>query len=833
MDTSLLTAGDLNHDGIIDLVGANNGGTLTVLIGVGPGDFVAAKAFTGAGSKFMTAADLSNDSDPDFVTDSFRIQFGASGANFKNPVSYSTSLFFGSGTVDDAIPTDFDGDGDSDVVLQHGNSGPYKLSLWENNGNGSFPAKPPDYFLGINDSLKYVAVGDLNNDGHADTVTTAQNKVYLFFGDGTGKLVGPTSYSAGGTAMDVVVDYINADPFLDIIVANPAAVTVLLGIGGGVFAAPVSYAAGSGPTNLRAGDFDNDGDADLAVANPSSNNVAVLLGNGDGTFAPPLASPPVGANPPNLVLEDFDGDGKLDVATSNLNSHSISILLGHGDGTFEPAVNFASSANPKDIDVGDLDADGKQDLVVISGLEAAIDIFRGNGDGTFGLSVTLAAPSDGHNVSVADLTGDGMLDMAAAFPGASVGFFRGNGDGTFAWYVPYVGGSSPVDLAVADFDSDGINDLAVANILQSSLRIVPGATNGLDALKLVAIAGANVTRFGDFNGDGLDDFVAAASDGLRVRLNQGDGTFPPFEFYPLAGVGTMILGDFNADGTLDIVIEQNSDVSLMMGNGDGTFAAPVVFIFGTNPDKLLVGDFNNDAQPDVAAANLASATITVALGNGDGTFVLTTGSVVPSKKDIVAGDVNGDGVLDQVALTKSTAGFIHVMLGNGDGSFEPSMAFAVSYNPRALLVGDYDQDGWLDAAIHDGNWIIILKNDGIWPPLPITQGPRRYAPLEVAENQGTNHEPSLRAVTHFNGVGIIVNAADGPPLPIGAGPGTFAPLNVGNVRRMERSSQGQAMTPPRETEIALPSRTKHTARRIVRGAVTETTDPDSEWLGLD
>ena len=47
-------------------------------------------------------------------------------------------------------------------------------------------------------------------------------------------------------------------------------------------------AAGDAPVSVALGDVNGDGRPDLAVANSTSNNVSVLLGNGDGTFQPPV-----------------------------------------------------------------------------------------------------------------------------------------------------------------------------------------------------------------------------------------------------------------------------------------------------------------------------------------------------------------------------------------------------------------------------------------------------------------------------------------------------------------------------------------------------------------
>jgi hypothetical protein len=43
---------------------------------------------------------------------------------------------------------------------------------------------------------------------------------------------------------------------------------------------------------------------------------------------------------------------------------------------------------------------------------------------------------------------------------------------------------------------------------------------------------------------------------------------------------------------------------------------------GANPFSVAVGDFNLDGKPDLAAANVNSATVSVLLGNGMGGFAM-------------------------------------------------------------------------------------------------------------------------------------------------------------------------------------------------------------------
>jgi hypothetical protein len=313
-----------------------------------------------------------------------------------------------------------------------------------------------------------------------------------------------------------------------------------------------TYPTGVNPVATAMGDFNSDGNEDVVTANFSGNNVSVLLGNGDGTFRPPVDYATQVA-PTSVAVGDFNGDGKLDLVVTNLcggdknceSRGTVSILLGNGDGTFQPRKDYGVDGyHPISIAVGDFNGDHKMDLAVANfcGEDPTceqgpykVSILLGNGDGTFQKPLTFKTGRSPSAVAVADFNGDGRLDLAVTNEGDNtVSIMLGKGDGTFRQHVDYATGAAPSSIAVGDLNRDGKADLAVAD---SALR-------------------------------------SAQSSSVSVLLGNGDGTFQAHVDYAAGDDPLSVeVADLNGDGKQDLVLANNlgDTVSVLLGNGDGTF----------------------------------------------------------------------------------------------------------------------------------------------------------------------------------------------------------------------------------------------------------------------
>src|SRR5262249_49477852 len=128
----------------------------------------------------------------------------------------------------------------------------------------------------------------------------------------------------------------------------------------------------------------------------------------------------------------------------------------------------------------------------------------------------------------------------------------------------------------------------------------------------------------------LDVAVANGDDGtIGIYLGNGDGTLRPPSLVTLPAGSfpqAIALADFNGDGKLDLVeadyntsgLASGGAVRVMFGNGDGTFQPPVSYVAGTHLTAVVIGDFDGDGKPDVAAVDNASGSVSVLLNDGTG-----------------------------------------------------------------------------------------------------------------------------------------------------------------------------------------------------------------------
>lgn len=540
-----LSVGDFNGDHLLDLA-VTNGAVAQeiVFLGKGDGTFLAPITSTGIAATYSVTGDFNGDSKLDLALNTGYVLLGNGDGTFQTPSSAFPSSDF-------LTVADVNADHKVDLILQQDNLQSAYPPLTEaliylGNGDGSF-SPSVNYALGFQVSNVFsfgVAIGDLNGDGKLDVASG--NAVLLGGGDGTFQGI---QVGTGGTPYGPVAGKFDKNSALGIAGIVGGDISVFRNNGNGVLQPAYSYALqGGGGTNIVSADFNGDGNLDLLVTAFDSLtynwSYSVLLGNGDGSFQSPVYYPvnDVNKGQNSIVAADFRHNQKFDVAIGG-GGPNLTFLLGNGDGTFAPPTYIPDMETAQFegtiLATADFNGDGNLDIAVSLAAISSTAILFGNGDGTFQPILTPSTLTNFFSQFTADFNGDGKPDLVGPVGqlceyecSYSISVALGGVNGTFS-LLPAMPFQSV--LAVADFNGDGYADLFVYNTPPCSncspqTGILLGNGDGTFR-PLIAVPTSGFfssVLIADMNGDGRPDILFPSVGGFGVMLNN---TAPGFEVF--------------------------------------------------------------------------------------------------------------------------------------------------------------------------------------------------------------------------------------------------------------------------------------------------------------
>lgn len=736
-----LGTGDLNGDGRLDLIGANESSRdVAVYFGGAAGGFTPGGRFAAGSYPWSVASgDFDGDGHPDLAVGNIEPNY----SSYAGPPGYLAILrnlgdgtfgspaFLTAGYFPVALAlADFDLDGHLDIAAANGSEIPFAIagdvSLFLGRGDGTFVTHGR---FGAGSSYFFpqaLAAADFNKDGRPDIVAPSQEGLYVLFnrgmaadadGDGNLDASDPCTDTDGDGRGDPGFASNACPPDNCPRIANPAQSDADAdGLGDACDGCPLD------PHN----DPDADGVCDDAdncpgLANPGQEN-------GDADFAGDACDP--------CVDSDEDGFGNPDAENGSC-----------------PDDNCPRTANP---DQRDTDGDGFGD---------ACQPPRSSG-----AFLPLAYPTGNlpRAVTYADFDADGEQDFAVIDIGPSpydgpgeVLVFLGDGTGSFVEAARLGAGIVPSALVAADLDRDGMTDLAVTNATEGDLSVFLGHGDGsFEALPRQEAGGySGDLSIGDLNGDSRLDLAVVDYDrGISLLMGAGDGTFQVAGLLPMSNPADVLVADFNADGRLDLVASNGSNWAVLtfLGKGDGTFEAPRVVSLGTSVSQLVAGDFDENGTLDLAVVEFYSDRIEILMGDGEGSFTTRPYERYYSGRSpysIALGDFDGNGHQD-LAVSAFGDASIQTLRGLGNGTFSPGYPWSqvnAGERPIGIAAGDVNHDGRDDLAVanyYSDNVFVLISHGDFTFGLPVRQLHDGYSTSLVMDD--------------FNGDGRVDLVVPGP-----------------------------------------------------------------------
>jgi tetratricopeptide (TPR) repeat protein len=336
-----------------------------------------------------------------------------------------------------------------------------------------------------------------------------------------------------------------------------------------------------------------------------------------------------------------------------------------------------------------------------------------------------------------DYDNDGKIDLFLGGGGALGGsaLFHNVGNGKFE-DVTAKAGLDPKAQAIVctsgDYDNDGFADLVAST--GKGLLLWHNERNGTfkDVTDAAGLAREGFTfglAFVDYDHDGdIDLFIGGDTALFR---NNGNGTFTAVTLetgFAREGAikcsGNALGSDINNDRAVDLVVTCPADTpSIYLNPREGKFLG---MPWGLNIPKFVQGvtalDYDHDGWMDLAFTSMSAPGLTLWHNDHGKSFdqvkLPETGWV--RAYGVAAIDYDNDGWVDLVAVgeTKEGKGEVRLFRNLGpDGWTDVTADVGLDKiqlkEPRAIIVGDYDNDGAADLLITQNQGpAVLLRNEG-------------------------------------------------------------------------------------------------------------------------
>ena len=282
---------DMDRDGILDMLTVASGGSVKVSMrrGQGDGTFAARNDFTSgnsSGQDHMAIGDVNRDGIPDVVVAGAVNDCKVFLGNGTNGFQSTPSTPYSTNTVHRAKLGDMNRDGILDLVSTNGTGNGVEVAMGD--GTGFFGSAT---MTNIGLQTGPLAVADFDRDGILDVAVAtfdAIDGVRIMHGTGDGSFTTFVTTAVSDTPSDLVAADLDGDSYQDLVMTSldTARINALRGNGAGGFYGLEPYLTDSKPAAVALADFNRDGRLDVVTACSDFGHASVLLNAGIVTAAP-------------------------------------------------------------------------------------------------------------------------------------------------------------------------------------------------------------------------------------------------------------------------------------------------------------------------------------------------------------------------------------------------------------------------------------------------------------------------------------------------------------------------------------------------------------------
>jgi hypothetical protein len=386
----------------------------------------------------------------------------------------------------------------------------------------------------------------------------------------------PTDGKAPAAATTADLD---GNGLLDLAVADPrdARIRIVLQTGPGVFAAAQDFPSLAGIRSLVAVDRDQDGRDELVMASPKERSLAWTRLSSSGALDLPVVIPSRG-RPQAAAAADFDGDGRVDLAYASVEKRDRRVFLLSGASDWSDHEELPTrelEADPEMLRTVDLDGDGGQDLVLFLKHEGIRLLVRGP-DGfreveqSHGLGQSLTSDVEPFELSTGDVDGDGIEEMIIADDGFARALRLGE-DGNLRVVAQFNARTAEVEIDAAAVvkggDGPGERMAVLLETGNDRLHVLDRRRSGVwrfvESLDLPSIDLVEARSI-DLDGSGTDDLALFGADRfVWLPASARDPILSTSSTWEcdLEGVGYQLLAtaDLDGDGLFEVIAVDTRD----------------------------------------------------------------------------------------------------------------------------------------------------------------------------------------------------------------------------------------------------------------------------------